>query len=322
MRCGYEKAMRIVFMGTPAFGVSALESLVGAGYQVVGVFTQPDRPSGRGRKPSPSEIKRRALDLGLMVLQPISLKEPTVVEELRSFRPDVIVIAAYGLIVPQEVLDIPPLGTLNIHPSLLPKYRGASPVASAILAGEEVTGVTVMVTTMEVDEGPILSAAKVKISDEDTTSSLTSRLARVGDDLLLETLPRWAKGGITPQHQDESQARYSRRISKEDGDIDWVLSALELWRQVRAFDPWPGSYTRWDGKLLKLLQTEPLADDWPAEPGHVMTLEGPDGKTRVGVGTGSGILVIEKLQLEGGKTVDTSSFILGHRDFIGAKLPS
>ena len=317
-----EKTTRAVFMGTPAFGVPALEALVEAGYQVVGVFTQPDRPSGRGRKSSPAEIKRSAVNLGLKVLQPKSLKEPWVIEELKYLRPDVILIAAYGLIVPKEVLDIPPLGTLNIHPSLLPKYRGASPVAGAIIAGEDVTGVTIMVTTMKVDAGPTLSAAEVKILPQDTSRSLSIKLSSLAADLLIETLPRWAKGEIKPQVQDESKATYSKKISKEDGEIDWELSAVEIWRQVRAFDPWPGSYTRWNRKLLKLLQTEPMEECNLAEPGRVIRLNEPDRKPRIGVETGSGILIIEKIQLEGRNVAEMDSFILGHGDFTGAKLPS
>ena len=307
-------------MGTPAFAVPTLKALVAGGYGVVGVYTQPDKPSGRGWVPVAPPVKQFAMESGLKVLQPSSLKKEGIMEEQRELRPDVIVVAAYGLILPRPVLDLPPFGTLNVHPSLLPRHRGPSPIAGAILEGDEITGVTIMVVESRVDSGPVLSSRSVSLALGDTTGSLSRRLADVGAGLLLETLPRWLKGEIDPQPQEESRATYSRLISKQDGEIDWRLPAVQIERRVRAFDPWPGTYTHWRGKLLKVLEAQPLPDVQEARPGEVFH---PAGQARgLGVGTGEGALLLKRVQLEGRKASDASSFILGHRDFLGDVLPS
>jgi len=310
-------AMRVVFMGTPEFALPTLKGLYEGGYRLVGVFTRPDKPAGRGRQPTPSPVKELALRLGLPVYQPATLRRPAAVELLRSLKPDVVVVAAYGLLLPREVLEVPPHGCLNVHPSLLPRWRGPSPIPFAILAGDEFTGVTVILMDEGMDTGPILARSEpVPIGPEDTAATLTPKLADIGARLLLETLPRWAAGQIKPEPQDDSQATYSRLLKKEDGVIDWGRSAVEIWRQVRAFDPWPGAFTRWEGKLLKVLACRPLPDNSPEPPGTVVGLD-----AGAAVQTGNGLLKLERVQLEGRRPVGIEEFLRGYPRFIGSRLP-
>ncbi|MBM3183331.1 MAG: methionyl-tRNA formyltransferase, partial [Chloroflexi bacterium] len=220
---------KIVFMGTPDFAVPTLELLIENGYEITAVYTQPDKEAGRGRHVAASPVKQVAVSRGIRVMQPDSLRGEGVVEELASLAPELVVVAAYGQILPRAVLSLPRFGCVNIHPSLLPKYRGSSPIASAIMHGDDATGVTVMLLDAGMDTGPLLKQAKVPISAEDTTGSLTTKLAQIGARLLLETLPQWLEGRITPQPQDESRASYTKQIAKEDGEMDWQLSAVELW---------------------------------------------------------------------------------------------
>ena len=311
--------MRIVFMGTPDFAVPALEQLVLNGYEVV-VYTQPDRVAGRGRALTASPVKIAALEKGLPVVQPESLKLPEVVKQLAEFRPDVIVVSAYGQMLPESVLAIPPHGVVNIHPSLLPKFRGASPVASIILSGDEFAGVSIMLLDKGMDTGPVLAQAQISISSQDTNGSLTDKLAGVGSTLLLEVLPRWMKGEITPQPQDESQATYTKRFDKGDGEIDWTLPAAELGRRVRALNPWPGCYTRWQGKQLKIIEALPLSVEGNVDIGKVVSPG--KGEAAFGVGTGAGVLGILQLQMEGKRAVTAAEFLRGQKDFAGTVLPS
>jgi len=310
--------LSVVFMGTPEFAVPALEQLVLDGYDIAAVYTQPDKEAGRGRMPLAPPVKQAALELGLRVEQPASLKQAEALQELSDLRPDVIVVAAYGKILPASVLNLPLRGVLNIHPSLLPQFRGASPVASAILAGNQFTGVSVMLLDEGMDTGPVLARAQVSISPLDTTGSMTDKLARVGANLLLDVMPRWIKGEIAPQAQDESQATLTRKFEKEDGEIDWSLPAKELSLRVRAFTPWPGTYTCWKGKQFKITQAVPLPAATGVKPGQVVSLEGP----RLGIGTGDGILDVLQLQLEGKREMTAAEFLRGQRDFPGAVLPS
>lgn len=320
--------MRIVFMGSPEFAIPSLRRLVENGYEIVAVVTQPDKPAGRGRALLPSAVARFAESLNLPVLKPTSLKKLDIAQKIRSLRPDAIVVAAFGKILPREVLDIPPLRCINVHPSLLPKYRGASPMAFAILEGETETGVTIMIMEEQMDTGPILAQVKEPILPEDTEESLAKRLSEIGANLLLETLPRWDRGEIRPQPQDDSKATYSRIISKADGEIDWKLSADEIGRRCRAFYPWPACYTRWDGKLLKLLQVLPFPDwhpPFPVAPGQVVVLAelpplGDTSKSNLAVATGKGALILQKVQEEGRNPMDIKDFIRGHRDFVKAVL--
>ena len=310
--------MRIVFMGTPEFAIPPLEELVRRQYQVVAVYTQPDRPAGRGRAPAPSPVKTAALNVP--VIQPANFKEGGAIDQLASLQPDVIVVAAYGLILPQAVLDVPKYGCVNIHPSLLPRYRGAAPVASAILAGDEVTGVTFMRLDAGMDTGPILAQERVAISPQDTTGLLTARLSELAARLLPDVLERWVRGEIKPQPQNEAEATYSRRISKEDGKIDWHLPAVEMWRRMRAFQPWPGCYTFWQGKRLGIIEAVPLPAETSIGPGQVAGVN-KDGAA-FGVGTGNGVLGVVKVQLEGKRAMTSGEFVRGYRQLIGAVLPS
>ncbi len=312
--------MRIVFMGTPEFGVPALEQLTKGEHQVVAVYTQPDRPVGRGRISTPSAVKRAALAHGLPVFQPPSLKATAEVERLAELKPDVIVVAAFGQLLSQQVLDIPPFGCLNVHPSLLPRHRGASPIPAAILGGDEETGVTIMLMDVGLDTGPILAQKAIPIEPEDTAESLSAKLAQLGAELLGQTLPRWLDNRLTSKPQDEENATYSGSIAKGEGEIDWHLSAIELWRRVRAFYPWPGCYTRWRGKQLKLLQAIPLSGGQGLEPGRVISLL-PEQGAVFGVATGSGILGLRRVHLEGKRAMTAEEFLRGQRGFIGELLP-
>lgn len=307
---------RVIFMGTPDFAVPSLAALIAGGYDVVGVVTQPDRPAGRGRKLTASPVKRFAEEHGLPVLQPATFRQPEPVAALSALAPDVIVVAAYGLILPQAVLDIPPHGCLNVHGSLLPKYRGAAPIPAAILAGDGETGVTIMLMDAGMDTGPILSQATCPIEPQDTTGTLTAKLAELGAALLAETLPRWLAGEIEPQPQAHELASYAPMIRKADGRIDWTLPAAQITRQVRAYQPWPGATTFWNGKPLKLLKAQPLPE--------VAVKEGPGRVLAWGdaaaVVTGKGLLLLEEVQLAGRRPLPIGDFLRGQRGFVGSVL--
>lgn len=312
--------MCIVFMGTPAFSVPVLAQLCADSFEVVSVYTQPDRPSGRGRRLIPSPVKEEALKLKLDLQQPEDFKKQETVKYLADLEPDIIVVASYGQILPENVLEIPRFGCLNIHPSLLPKYRGSSPVSASILNGDEETGVTIMLMDTGLDTGPILTQIKIAIEPQDTTGSLSARLSQLGASLIVKTIPRWTDNKLQAQPQDNDHASYTRTISKQDGKIDWGLPAIEIWRRVRAFQPWPGCYTFWHGKLLKIMDAIPVQTHLSKQQqGLVVTLDKKFGAA-TGVVTGEGILALEKVQLEGKRPVLISDFILGQRGFIGAIL--
>ena len=301
-------------MGTPDFAVPALSRLVETGHDIAAVYSQPDRPSGRGRKLVPTPTKRFADERGIEVRQPKSLRSKDECAALASLSPEVVVVAVYGLFLPPEALEIPPLGCLNIHPSLLPHYRGPSPVVSAILNGDDETGVTIMKLDEGMDSGPILAQERVSIDEEETGPVLTRRLFDLGADLLVDTLPRWASGDIQATPQDESGATITVLVKKEDGEIDWTDDAERIARMVRAYEPWPGTFTYWDGKLLKILGATSMAGD--AQPGQVVGLD--DGA--IGIGTGDGLLVVDRLQNEGRRPSDAGDFVRGYPDFLGAEL--
>jgi methionyl-tRNA formyltransferase len=311
--------LRLVFMGSPQFAVPPLERLLASKYQVAAVYTQPDRPAGRGRGLVSSPVKQAAQARGLTVVQPASLKAAGAREQLKGFEPDVIVVAAFGQILPEPVLALPRLGCLNIHPSLLPRFRGASPVASTILAGDDFSGVSIMVMDEGLDTGPVLARAQIPILDRDTTGSLTEKLSRLGAQLLGEVLAGWSRGERTPRPQDESKVTYCSPIAKEEGEIDWRRPAVDIWRRVRAFNPWPGCYTRWWGKTLKIIEVAPLGGERTAGVGRVVAL---DSKAGFGVGTGDGILAIARVQMEGKKAMSADEFLRGQRGLLGAVLPS
>lgn len=318
--------MSIVFMGSPHFALPSLGKLLSAGYKVAAVYTQPDRVAGRGQKVTSSPVKRFALEKGLPVMQPSTLRNAEEHKRLAALVPDVVIVAAYGLILPREVLSLPPRGCLNLHPSLLPRYRGPSPVASAILAGNETTGVSVMLLDEGMDTGPVLAQLELSISPEDTTGTLTEKLAEAGAELLVKTLPLWFRGSIKPQPQDDAQAVYSRMITKEMGEIDWQRPALELGRQVRAFQPWPGSYTWWKGKRLEILRASPLPGG-SGITGRVIAVplqEQPKtvaSPGAIGVETSQGVLCLQEIQWEGKRPLSGVEFWRGQQDFLGARLP-
>jgi methionyl-tRNA formyltransferase len=309
--------LRIVFMGTPEFAVPSLERLILNQYQVMAVYTQPDRPAGRGRTLVSPPVKELALRRGLPVVQPVSLKPAEEVARLTELKPDVIVVAAFAQILPQSILDIPAYGCINIHPSMLPRHRGASPVAAAILAGDEFSGVSIMLLEAGMDTGPVLARAAIPVSPQDNTGLLTEKLSLIAASLLQETLAGWLRHEIVPQPQNEAEATYFARVTKEEGKIDWCLPAVEIWRRVRAFNPWPGSYTRWRGRQLKIIEAIPMTGE--SEPGRVLALPGPEAVP--GVGTGDGILGLLRVQLEGKREMSATDFVRGQRDFIGALLP-
>jgi methionyl-tRNA formyltransferase len=294
-----------------------LAGLIDEGYHVAAVYTRPDAPAGRGRSLAVSPVKQLADKLGLSVVQPRSLKKPEAQEELRKFAPDVIVVAAYGLILPQAVLDIPRLGSINVHASLLPKHRGAAPISAAILAGDGFTGVSIMHMDVGIDTGAVYSRSMIPILDRDTTGALTDRLSIIGAMALLDVLPQVKKGVIEAVPQLVEGASYSPMLSKEAGHIVWNKPALDIWRQVRAFQPWPGAYTTWEGKLLKLIETMPGVTESGAAPGTVIEMH---GETPIGVATCDGMLGVKTLQLEGKKPVTAGDFLRGARGFIGAVL--
>ena len=310
--------MRIIFMGTPDFAVPALEKLIDGGYEVAAVYTQPDKAAGRGRVVEEPPVKKAALRHNLTVLQPENFKSAETKRQLLELKPDTIVVAAFGQILPRSVLEIPAFGCINIHPSLLPKYRGVAPVPAAILNGEEFTGVSIMLMDKGIDTGPVLTSVHVPVLQQDTTETLMQKLANTSAQLLLDTLPGWFRKEITPQLQNNGEATYTKMLTKEAGEIDWKLPAVQIWRQVRAYQPWPGSYTRWQGKQLKILEAVPLTGEVTGEAGTVLNVN--KNEAAFGVVTGNGILGVKKVQMEGKKAVTADEFLRGQRQFIGAVL--
>ena len=315
-------SLRLLFMGSPVYSIRVLESLLSSGYQVAGVYTQADKPAGRGHHSEAPPVKSFALEQGLDVFQPTSLRGPEVQQHIASLRPDVIVVAAYGKILPREVLELPRYGCLNLHPSLLPKYRGPSPVATALLEGEVCTAVTIMLMDEGMDTGPVIAARSTAIDPATTTESLTQYLFSLGATLLNEILPHWVVGEISPEPQDNALATVTKKLEKSDGEADWRLSAEELERRMRAFTPWPGLFSHWKGRVLKLLsvQSLPFSGEETQEHGHVVSLK--DQGIGAGVVTGNGVLALGVLQLEGRRRQGSDEFLRGHPDFLGSKLPS
>jgi len=309
--------MRIVFMGTPEFAVAPLEILLHNRAEVVAVFTQPDRAAGRGRALAAPPVKTVALKWGLPVYQPVSLKSAAEREALAALKPDVVVVAAFGQIFTEAVLAVSARGFLNIHPSLLPRYRGVAPVPAAILNGDAFAGVSIMRLDKGVDTGPIVAQASATVTDWDTAGSLTEKLSRMGGQILLEILPRLVKGEITARPQDSTLASYTRKVKKTDGEINWSMSATDLWRRVRAYQPWPACYTRWQGKQVKIVEAVPIKGQ-TSKPGRVVPLE---GAAAFGVETGDGILGVLRLQMEGKRAMTSEEFLRGQRQFPGALLP-
>jgi methionyl-tRNA formyltransferase len=253
-------------------------------------------------------------------MQPENFKSADDLKQLAAFNPHVIVVCAYGQILPQALLDIPPRQCLNVHFSLLPRHRGASPVAAAILAGDEFTGVSIQLVRLKIDSGPLLATAPIPISPRDNTGTLLEKLGIVGAHLLQEALQGWLDGTRQPLEQDDSKATYFGQVKKGDGEIDWHLPAIDIWRRVRAYYPWPGCFTYWQGNQLKINEAFYIADDGANDPGRVISL--PKGVGALGIKTGDGILVVKNMQYAGKKAMPAAEFLRGQRDFVGAKLPS
>ena len=313
--------MRLVFMGTPAAVIPTLAALHAApGLEVAGVYTAPDRPRGRGRAMEPTPAKAAALGMGLPVLQPHSFRPEAARQELAALQPEAIVVAAYGRLLPPEVLAIPPHGCLNLHPSLLPRYRGPSPVATAILEGAPSTGVTLMLLDAGMDTGPILAQQEYPLTGRETAADLTDTLFGLGTQLLLDNLEPWVSGQLAAQPQDETQATFTRKLERADGFADWRQPAAVLERRIRAFTPWPGLTAYWQGQSLRLLAATAIDNpEYPAaDPGRVVAL--PLSETPASIGTGQGLLALKEVQLAGRRPAPIADFLRGYPDFIGSQL--
>jgi methionyl-tRNA formyltransferase len=297
---------RIIFMGSPDFAVPALRALASL-YPVVGVVTQPDRPAGRGGTLRPPAVKEAALLLGLPVIQPEKLRQPEAMQQLTAWAPDLIVVAAFGQILRLELLDLPRFGCINIHGSLLPRWRGAAPIQAAILEGDRETGVTIMKMDPGVDTGPFLSRRYIPIHPDDTAGTLFEKLAPLGAELLLETLPRYLSGELQPQPQPAEGVTYAPMLKKEDGLLDFSQPAVALERRVRAMNPWPGAYFDWNGTLIKVHRAH-LSKEKSSTVGERIIF-----KSWPAVGTSEGILILEEIQPAGKKSMSGKTFLTGAR---------
>ena len=306
---------RIVFMGTPDFAVPILDALTRTTHKIVGVYTRPDQPAGRGKQLHTSPIKRIAEKHGLPVFQPLTLRKPEFVAPLSELAPDLIIVAAYGLIFPADVLAIPLRGCINTHASLLPRYRGAAPIVAAILAGDAETGITLMRMDAGLDTGAILAQRAIPIAANDTTGTLTPKLAGLAAALVIEKLPSILNGEIMPQPQDDSRASVFKTIRKEDGLIDWTLPATEIERRVRAFNPWPSAFTFWNNLQLKVLHALVAPAEINGEPGRLV-----QAQDEIAVVTGEGALILREVQLAGKRAMSAREFARGQREFVGSYL--
>lgn len=300
--------MRIVYMGTPDFSVPALEALVNAGHEVVGVVTQPDKPKGRGKEIQMTPVKEKALEYKIPVYQPAKAKEPEFVELLRGLKPDAIVVAAFGQILPKSILDLPPLGCINIHASLLPKYRGASPIQYAVINGEEKSGITTMMMAEGLDTGDILDHEELILDSKETGGSLHDKLSLIGGRLILKTLKKLEEGNALRIPQDPAQACYVGMIKKSMGDIDWSMEAASIERLIRGLNPWPSAYTTWNGRLIKIWEADVVEKEYEGVYGQVAEVD----RDRLIIKTGKGGLSIRQLQLQGKKRMDISAFLRGY----------
>ncbi|MCI8292969.1 MAG: methionyl-tRNA formyltransferase [Hespellia sp.] len=308
--------MRVIFMGTPDFSVGTLEALVEAGHEVCLVVTQPDKPRGRGKEMQYTPVKEAALSHGIPVYQPRRVKEAECVDELRKYQADVIVVVAFGQILPKEILELTPYGCINVHASLLPKYRGAAPIQWAILDGEEVTGVTTMQMDEGLDTGDMILRREIPILATETGESLHDKLAAAGAALCVETLEALEDGTAVFEHQGETPTKYAKMLTKELGHIQWEKSACEIERLIRGLNSWPSAYTEWNGKVMKLWQADVLETDEQSVPGTITRVE----KDAFWVQTGSGQLVVRELQIPGKKRMNADAFLRGYHLEVGTIL--
>ncbi len=304
-------------MGTPDFAVPSLRALAAGPYMIT-VVTPPDRPAGRGGKMTPPPVKLAAEELGLAIIQPETLRDPTFRERFADLHPDVTVLVAYGEYVAPSLLDLPRRASINLHPSLLPRWRGSTPIQSAILAGDDVTGVSIIKMDRGLDTGPIITQRLTAIGPEETQPELSARLAGLGADLLAETLPVWLRGEIEAKPQSEEEVTLTRILAKEDGKIDWTQPAEQIARRVRAFQPWPGTFTHWQGRLLKIVRAGPLLTNTNEPPGTVSITS--DGEKKLLVQTGKGSLELVEVQPEGKAPMPAQAFLAGYRQIVGSAL--
>ncbi|MGD8784996.1 MAG: methionyl-tRNA formyltransferase [Thioalkalispiraceae bacterium] len=304
------KNLKIIFAGTPDFAATALQKLLDEQYEIIAVYTQPDRPAGRGRKLKPSPVKALALEHKIPVEQPVSFKEEGALDKLASYQPDLIIVAAYGLLLPVSVLAIPKWGCLNIHASLLPRWRGAAPIQRAILAGDKETGITIMQMDKGLDTGDMLIKHSTPIHNDDTGGSLHDRLAELGGQAIVEALKLLEQNQLNPEKQDDSQATYAKKLSKSESDIDWSRTAEEIDRQIRAFDPWPGSQTRLDEKVIRIQAAQILDSLTEDQSGCILAY----GKQGIDVQCGKGQIRITRCQLPGSRAMSINDLHNGHPD--------
>jgi len=312
------KTLKIIYAGTPEFAVPALQALIDSPHEVVAVYTQPDRPSGRGRKITFSDVKQVAVEAGLPVEQPLTLKDDEAQKTLAAYDADIMIVAAYGLLLPQEVLDAPRYGCLNIHGSLLPRWRGAAPIQRAIQAGDTETGITIMQMALGLDTGDMLYKTSCPITQEDTGETIHDQLANDGADALLTVLDQLIENKLVPEKQDDSFTTYAHKLNKADGEIDWTQSAREIDCTIRAFNPWPVAYTQFNGKPLRLFMSKVETDKSSDEPVGTVIDESHEG---ISIVTGDGVLSFSRLQLQGKKELSARDFLNG-RSLLGSKLPS
>ena len=310
------RGLRIVFFGTPAFAVPTLDALLQSRHPVVGVVTQPDRPHGRGQKTTDAPVKARAVAAALPILQPASLKDGLFLRQLRGLEADLGVVAAYGRILTENVLALPPLGLINVHASLLPRHRGAAPVHRAIIAGDRETGVTIMRIVKALDAGPMLAAASRSISPDETSDAVERDLARLGAQLLVSTIDNLAHGRVNETPQDDHAATYAARLTKEDGIVDWRLPATRVHNLIRGLHPWPHAFTFLGGTRLILLRSAPSSDMHTSEPGTILEA----AADRLIVAAGEGAIHLHRIQVEGKRAMTPREFLAGHHLSRGDRL--
>lgn len=300
--------MRIIFMGTPDFSVPALEALVKADHQVLAVVTQPDKPKGRGKEVQMTPVKAKALEFQIPVYQPVKARDPEFVKVLADLEPDSIVVAAFGQLLPKSILDIPKFGCVNIHASLLPKYRGASPIQYAVINGEKESGITTMMMAEALDTGDMLDQESVVLDEEETGGSLHDKLSEVGGRLILKTLKKLEEGTAVLTPQDDAKTCYVGMIKKSMGNIDWSMDAVSIERLIRGLNPWPSAYTVWNGKVIKLWKAKVIHKEYEGVHGQVVET----GRDCLVIKTGKGGLSICELQLQGKRRMDIRAFLRGY----------
>lgn len=299
------KSLKIIFAGTPDFAAKHLQALLNSPHQVIGVFTQPDKPAGRGNKLTASPVKQLALQNNLPVYQPISLKDSANQQIIADLNADIMIVVAYGLILPQTVLDMPKYGCLNVHGSLLPRWRGAAPIQRACWAGDTETGITIMQMDVGLDTGDMLYKEKCHIEDDDTSATLYNKLAQIGPDALLKTLKLIIEGKAKPEKQNESQVTYATKLSKQEAKLDWNLTATQLERCIRAFNPWPVSYFEINGELIKVWQANVISETTDKTPGTILRAD----KSGIQIATQNGVINMTLLQPAGKKPMSAQDFL-------------